>query len=352
MRITMLMPNLPPIVCGIADHSLLLGEALNGLGSTVDYLALRRDENASGELNTHLWDGSVKGLMEVSRRLGTEVLWVQYSGYGFSRTGMPFGLARALGNVRKSEYAPMVIVCMHETHANLTRLGWRAPLIRQLQIAAARRVVRTGDIVFATVEVNLNRCIDEYGVPSDAISLLPIASNIPVVPAREADRFTFRRRLGLSGDARIAAVFGLWATQVRTLELFSRELEISLRRGRIDHVIAIGGEADQPPKAPLKIGGNSLDGHLTVYGPAAGSEVARILRCCDIGLVSTPPDYLRKSGVAAAFAAANLELWMKNERSEMIVERNPAPFPSWEDLAGMANKKIISQMNKSEAASR
>ena len=258
MRVTMLMPNLPPIVCGIADHSLLLGEALNGLGSTVDYLALRRDENASGESNMHLWDGSVKGLTEMTRRLGTEVLWVQYSGYGFSGKGMPFGLARALGVVRKSDYAPIVIVCMHETHANLTRLGWRAPLIRQLQIAAARRVVRTGDIVFATVDVNLKRCIDEYGVSQNSISLLPIASNIPVVPAQESDRVTFRRRLGLSDDARIAAIFGLWATQVRTLELFSGELDASLRRGRIDHVIAMVSRlCFRPIWTPLIRGGAS-----------------------------------------------------------------------------------------------
>jgi hypothetical protein len=106
----------------------------------------------------------------MTRRLGTDVLWIQYSGYGFSRKGMPFGLARALGEVQKSEYAPIVIVCMHETHANLTRLGWRAHLIRQLQIAATRRVARTGDIVFATVEVNLNRCIDEYGVSRNSLS--------------------------------------------------------------------------------------------------------------------------------------------------------------------------------------
>lgn len=265
---------------------------------------------------------------------------------------MPFALAHALGEVRKSKYAPIVIVCMHETHANLTRLGWRAPLIRQLQIAAARRVVRTGDIIFATVEVNLNRCIEEYGVPCSAISLLPIASNIPVVPAQESDRVTFRRRLGLPEDARIAVTFGLWATQARTLELFSGELNASLRRGQIDHVIAIGGEAEQPAKIPLKVGGNNLNGHLTVYGPAAASEVARILSCCDIGLVSTPPDYLRKSGVAAAFVAANLELWMKNERTAVVVERNPAPFPTWEDLASTANEKILSHMNKNEATSR
>lgn len=265
---------------------------------------------------------------------------------------MPFRLARALGEVQKTEKSLVVIICMHETHANLARLGWRAPLIRRLQIEAARRVVRTGDIVFATVDVNLNRCIYEYGVSRSVVSLLPIASNLPVVPTQESDRVRFRRRLGLSTDARIAAIFGLWATQARTLELFGAELAASLDQRSIDHVIAIGGETDQSPDNPLKLRGNNLNGHLTVYGPATGSEIAKILRCCDIGLVSTPPDYLRKSGVVAAFVAANLELWMKNERSEVIVEKYPEPFPTWEALAGMANEKIMAHMNRNEAVSR
>ncbi|GMQ81799.1 MAG: hypothetical protein BMS9Abin05_1235 [Rhodothermia bacterium] len=325
----------------------MLGEALKGLGAKIDYLALRRHEDGPDGPGLHLWDGSAKGLRQAIRRLGTEVLWIQYSGYGFSRKGIPFGLARALEEVRKRPAAPTIVVCVHETHANRTRLGWRAPLIQRLQIVASRRVVRAADIVFATVDVNLNRCIDEYEVTRTSISLLPIASNIPNVQVRESERVAFRGQLGLPANARIAVMFGLWATQLRTLELFRDELISSLRDGRIDHVLAIGGEAKQPPKNLLKVGGKHLRGHLTVYGPASGPEIAKILRCCDIGLVPTPRDYLRKSGVAAAFVTADLELWMKNARSEFSVVKNLAPFPQWAELAGMASERIISYIKNS-----
>ena len=352
MRITMVMPNLPPMVCGIADHSIMLGEALKGLGSKIDYLALRCHEDGPDRSGMHLWDGSAKGLRQVIRRLGTEVLWIQYSGYGFSRKGIPLRLARALEEIRKRPAAPTIVVCMHETHANRARLGWPAPLIQRLQIVASRRVVRAADIVFATVDVNLNRCVDEYEVSRTSISLLPIASNIPNAQVQESDRVAFRRQLNLSDNARIAAIFGLWATQLRTLELFGDELISSLRHGRIDHVLAIGGEAKQPPMNLLKVGGEHLNGHLTVYGPAPGPEIAKILRCCDIGLVPTPRDYLRKSGVAAAFVAADLELWVKNARAELSVDRNPAPFPQWRELAGMANERIMSYIKSSGNAGR
>ena len=347
MRITMLMPNLPPIVCGIADHSKMLGEALEALGSTVNYLALHRHKSESSRSSMCLWDGRATSLIKAIRRLGTEILWVQYSGYGFSRKGIPFRLARALEEVQECADAPTVVVCMHETHASWEGLGWRTPMIQPLQIAASRRVARTADIVFATVDVNLNRCVDEYGVFPNSISLLPIASNIPNVQVRESDRVTFREQLGLPGNACIAVIFGLWATQLRTLELFKDELISSLRSGRIDHVVAIGGEEEQPPKNPLKVGGRDLNGHLTVYGPAPGTKIAKILRCCDIGLVLTPRDYLGKSGVAAAFVAADLELWMKNGCAEILVEENPATSPKWEELAVMAYETITSYRENS-----
>lgn len=348
MRVTVLMPNAPPLVCGVADHSLLMGSALARLGCEVDYLACRSDGSRMEHPDMHTWDGSAGGLAGAIRRAGTQVLWLQYSGYGYSRKGVPFRLARALGQLRKGRHAPRIAVCMHETHADLSRLGWHAALLQRLQIAAARRVARAGDVVFATVDVNLQRCVNEYGVAPERISLLPIATNIPRVTLDEGDRAAFRKRLGLAAGARIAAVFGLWATQSRALALFEDDLASALRGGRIDHVIAIGGETAAPPGGPLTSGAPSLNGQLTVLGPAPEQEVARILRCCDVGLVPTPLDYVRKSGVAAAFTTAELDIWMKNGRSELIIDREPEPFPEWADLAASAMERIGPERKRHE----
>lgn len=352
MRIAMLMPNPPSIVCGIADHSVLLGRALQKLGSEVDYLALNCHDNGTDDFDIHCWDGSAKGLSRLIRNLGTDVLWVQYSGYGYSRKGVPFRLARALGEVRARVGAPLLTICMHETHAELARLGWRGSLLERLQRSTSGRVARSGDIVFATVKVNLDRCVDDYGVSRSRISLLPVASNIPDVETMTTDRLDLRRKLNLPESARIAAIFGLWPTQSRTYELFKKELENAFRMRRIDHVLAIGGGGKRCPDDALSSGENSPNGHLTVLGPASAMEIAKTLRCCDVGLVSTPPDYLGKSGVAAAFAAANLELWMKNEQSEVVVEKHPAPVPKWDELAYLAKEKILNHLNGSKRISR
>jgi hypothetical protein len=340
MRITMLMPNLPPLVCGLADHGVNLGEAFRKLGAETSYLGLRGGADDGGGSDMYTWNGSTNDLIRMLRQLSTEVLWVQYSGYGFSKRGIPIGLARTIEVIRKSNSDLKIAVCMHETHASKAGLGWCASLIQPLQISVGRRIARVADVLFATVDVNLDRCVGEYGISPTAISLLPIASNIPTVRVRDSDRVALREQLNLHKNARIAVIFGLWATQLRTMKLFREHLESSLRIGQIDHVLAVGGDTGPCQKNALTEQGRALNGHFTVYGPASGPEIGRILRCCDVGLVPTPLAYLRKSGVAAAFSAAKLELWLKNERAEIMVKTNIEPFPTWDQVAGMAMESL------------
>ena len=341
MRVVMLMPNAPDAVCGISDHGRNLGDALRAYDFDIRYL-VARDGGAADA--AEIWDGKPGTLVGAVRDAGCDVLWVQYSGYGFSRMGMPFGLARGLERLRSMACVPSIVVCMHETHANLGGRGWRGRILERLQRRAAGRIARSADIVFVSVETNLRRCIDEYGVAEEALSLLPVASNIPDVRIGEVDRAELRKGLGLAENARIAAVFGLWSTQIRTLKLFADDLSDALREGRIDHVLAVGGESLAPPENPGEACGDRLNGSLTVHGPATAANVARMLACCDVGLVATPLSHLGKSGVAAAFAAAELELWLKNERSELVVASSPQPRPSWQTLARLARERISEHM--------
>ena len=336
MHITILMPNLPPAVCGIADHSLLLGKSLERLGASVDHLALHCEKTTPHGAETCVWDGTANGLQAAIRKHGTNVLWIQYSGYGFSRKGAPGSLARAIEHVVRCRSGTSIVVCMHETHASRASLGWRTPIIQPLQISVARRIVRAADIVFATVNANLERCIHEYGVSRHAIRLLPITSNLPDVHVTDAERERFRNRLGLEKETRIAAIFGLLSSQLRTITLFRADLASALRRGHIEHIVAVGGEAIPSTMSAVLREADHFNGRMSVLGPAPADDVARILRCCDIGLIPTPPDHLRKSGVVAAFVAAGLEIWMKDASGNTIVGMDMEAFPTWDQIATFA----------------
>lgn len=346
MQVTLLMPNLPPAVCGIADHSLLLGESLERLGAKVNHLAPHGGITIPQGAETCLWDGTANGLQAAIRRHGTDVLWIQYSGYGFSGKGIPSGLARAIEHVVRCCSGTSIVVCMHETHASKASLGWRAPIVQPLQISVARRIVRAADIVFATVSINLEQCIHEYGVSRDAIRLLPIAANLPDVHVTDAERKRFRNRLGLGKGARLAAIFGLCSSQVRSITLFRTELESALRRGQVEHIVVVGGEGTPSPMNAVRREANHFNGRMSVLGPAPADDIARVLRCCDIGLVPTPPEYLRKSGVAAAFVAAGLEIWMKDASGNTIVEVDMETFPSWDQIATLALEAMTSHIGE------
>ena len=351
MHITMLMPNLPPIVCGVADHGIMLGEALGRRGAEVSYLGLRGGTGSSAVSEMELWDGSTNGLEAALRELSSDFLWVQYSGYGFSRRGIPISLVRALEGMRKRRTDLRIVVCMHETHASSAGLKWRTPLIQPLQIFTGKRTAQAAHILFATVETNLVRCVREYGVPAQRVTLLPIASNIPGVAVAPDERLAFRKQLGLPENARIAVIFGTWATQERTLRLFREDLKRSLVNAQLDHVLAIGGDQNSSRKEALIALAKQFDKHLTVRGPASREDIGRTLGCCNVGLVPTPLDYLRKSGVVAAFSAAKLELWQKNEGAGVTFLRDVEPFPSWGQVADTAISRLLAYTNGRESVS-
>lgn len=341
MHITMLMPNLPPFVCGVADHGIMLGEALGRLGVNINYLGLRGGTGSSDASTMELWDGSTNSLESALRGMSSDFLWVQYSGYGFSRRGVPISLVQTLAGIRKRRPDLRIVVCMHETHASSAGLRWRTPFIQPLQIFAGKRTAQAAHILFATVEKNLLRCVREYGVPAKRVSLLPIASNIPGVAVDSGERVAFRKQLNLHDNARIAVIFGTWATQERTLRLFREDLKLSLENAQIDHVLAIGGDHACCRKEILGALGKQLGKHFTVRGPASREEIGRTLGCCNVGLVPTPLDYLRKSGVVAAFSAAKLELWQKDGGAGTAILRDVEPFPSWEQVANTAMNQLV-----------
>ena len=344
MRISVLTPKLPPAVCGIADHGFLLGEALERLGAEAQYLAPCHGTNACRGKDAGSWDGTADGLHSAIQQHEADVLWIQYSGYGYSKKGIPVALARAIEQVAKARSRPLIVACMHETHASRTGLGWRAPIIQPLQISVARRIVRAADLVFAAAAINVERCIHEYGAPREMVELLPIASNLPNIEISADERRQFRERLGLSAGSRVAVTFGLWSSQIRAITLFENELQSALQRGCIEHIVAIGGETTPSRMDAVSDSAKVFNGRMSVLGPASAVDVARVLGCCDIGLVPTPRDYLRKSGAAAAFAAADLQIWMKDAGGKTVVETDIEAFPTWDQIAATAFESMNSRL--------
>lgn len=315
------------------------------LGCVVSLIGLRGNVAAAQKAGwsgpVALWDGSMRGLLRVVDDERPDWLWVQFSGYGYSKLGSPWRLAVAIRLAKKRRPSLRLAVCVQETYCKPSQLGLKGILLSPWQKVINGTVVRCGDLVFPTIPVRMETCVNEFGAKPNSVKLLPIASNILRLQATRREREGWRAELGFSSSHNIAVIFGVWASQLRALEEFESILESKFERGEIDHVVAIGGDTvRRPPWAKDLLKHEPWKSRLTILGHQPAERIAQVIASADIGLVPTPWLYWEKSGAARAFQQAGLSLWFIENGDLRQLPPNQDPVPTWDDLA----EKAISEL--------
>jgi hypothetical protein len=339
MHITFLTPNLPPMVCGLADHARLLGTALARRGYEVSIVARRGDACAQNGARwigpTAIWNGTPRGLVRLLGQVRPDWLWVQLSGYGYSRFGAPWKLSRALKAVRRRYRESRLAVCVHETYCQPGQLGRKGFLLSPWQRFTVGQILKLGDLVLPTIPRYLDQCLHEYRLPPARLQLLPVAATIAAARLEGEQRNRLRRELGLTPSDRVAVTFGRWNSQRMALEQFGPVVHRAITEGSLSSVVAVGGETSTPPawvgeflsKPPWA-------GRLRVLGNQVPERVAEIIAVADVGLVPTPWPVWEKSTAARAFEQAGLTLWILDNESNGYRIRPPNETPpSWDSLA-------------------
>ncbi len=307
IKVTFLAPRFPPRVCGVGDHTQRMAETMLGQGVRVGFIHQdRQTEFDLPEGEVDFWDGGKKSLRECVDRQNPDWLWVQVSGYGYSRWGAPYLLGKALRGLRHSVGKVRLAIYLHETHCRPHQLGIKGPLLSPWQRYTVGTVARLGDVVFASIARYREQAIAEYGIPAERAFLLPVGTNIPIEPATPQQRQTGRKRLGWEDGEVVAAAFGSFGTQLMALRTFEDLLTRGLGRG-LDRIICLGGDSLQPPGAFSEWRRKfARPASFEVLGYRPTKEVAEILACCDVGLCATPRSDLGKSTAFKAFGAAGL----------------------------------------------
>jgi Glycosyl transferase 4-like domain len=309
MRITFLAPRLPPAVCGVADHTRLLAQALCREGVEVSFVC--REERQSGGPPLpgpwDLWDGGVPSLKHRMEKQRPDWLWVQLSGYGYSRWGAPYLLARSLSMMRRALPALRLAMYAHELYCEPHQLGWKGPILSPWQRHTIGQVLRQSDVVFTSTPQYRERIFNAFGLAHDHVHLLPLGSNIPVCLQSDEQREGVRAELGWSQDERIAVVFGSAAFQERTLDRFAELVRQGFRQDALHRVVAVGGKPGGIPDTLLKAAKRlQSDGPVEVLGHQLDWRIGQILSACDFGLLAYPRHLLRKSTIYVAYAFAGL----------------------------------------------
>jgi hypothetical protein len=343
MRVAFLTPNLPPIVCGLADQSALMGQALSRAGWDVVLIGLHGDPERAGiEGNIHSmlkWDGSVGTLARVVGAAAPDWLWVQLSGYGYSRWGAPWILNLALSRVRRQYPRLRLAVYLHEGHCTPGQLGLKGPLLSPWQRWTVGRIVRLSDLVVATTPYWHSRCVADYRADPERVKLLPIGSSVPPLRLTAAERERVRAALSIGTAERVAVTFGKWQSQRGALECLGGPLRAAIAAGTIDRIVALGGEQPTTPSwCGEMVRHTPWSGRLQFMGPLPAKRVAEVLAAADIGLVSTPWDVWRKSSAARAMEQAQLTLWISDGGLGCREIPPPHDAPRWESIAASASR--------------
>ncbi len=180
-RISFLAPRFPPRVCGVGDHTWWMAETLRGMGATVGFI--HGDDQHEFVLPpgpVDFWDGTPQSLIRCVNRQQPDWLWVQLSGYGYSRWGAPYRLGVALKHLKRNRADIRLVIYLHETHCRRNQLGIKGPVLSPWQRFTVGRVARMGDLVFCTIPRYREQAIADYGVCPQRVSVVPVGTNIPV----------------------------------------------------------------------------------------------------------------------------------------------------------------------------
>jgi glycosyltransferase involved in cell wall biosynthesis len=309
MRISFLTPRLPPQVCGLADHTQHLALALSREGVEVGFIHRQAGQSTfdlpAGPVD--YWDDSARSLEACVRRQAPDWLWVQLSGYGYSRWGAPYRLAQGLKALAKNLPQLRRAVFLHEPHCDARQLGLKGLFLSPWQKHTVGQVVRSADVVFTSNELWRRRILTYYHPQADRLVLLRLGAHVPCVRLTPTERIRWRQELGWNEADVVAVTFGSVSMQRTALERLAPLLAEGLSCGALDRIVCVGGDLETAREALAPW--QSAVGHgeaFQVLGYRPAAEVGAILASCDFAFLGTPRPLLEKSTAFVAAAEAGL----------------------------------------------
>ncbi len=294
LKVTAIVPKLPPAVDGLGDYGLSLARQLQqSLNCRTNFIvgdpAWSGAEAIEGFLIRQVRRRSPQSLLELlpPEAEAPATLLLHYVGYGYAKRGCPFWLITALERWRQAGPRRRLVTMFHEVYARAPLWHWNSqfwtsPLQRHLAI----RLSRLSDRCLTSKQDYAARVSHLSGGKHPAIPVLPVFSNLgePQNLAPLSDR---RRRL---------VVFGSAGRRDRVYRQSQLALERTCQELVITEILDIGPPLEK--KVPT-INGLEIQG----LGIQTAAESSRLLAAAIVGFFNYPIDYLAKSGIFAAYCA-------------------------------------------------
>jgi hypothetical protein len=300
--IIQIVPNLPPVICGVGDYAALVGAesaqvrpSLHSAFVACGWRAEVQPEETVGLRNiTGACDGAelwraIEALVD-ERRCDADApaLVVQYSGYGYDPSGAPAWLADALERRPRRFAAAKIVTMFHELYASgpiWRRAFWWST--RQRHVTT--RLARISDELMTNRLASARWLERASGRPAASVAHLPVVSNVGEPATIEP--WARREPVAVAfGAARFKRPFFQGRGARQTVEL-CRKLEI-------ETIFSIGPHAAWDEAAFRRAGVRVIE-----MGYLSASDVSTKMSAARVALVDYFPGYYAKSSVLAAAAA-------------------------------------------------
>jgi hypothetical protein len=328
------------LCAAINDRHLERDAGENGLVRGSGFVRLSRKKN---------WSGRMEFLRKEAAEFRPDWVSLQFVPYGFDQKGLPFLLPGRLCSIRGGFHWH---VMFHELWYGEAKVG---SLKESLVYFSQRSIIRLLLAKLQPLQVHTHIGLFKErlrGLGANPV-LLPLFGNIPVVesPPEPWGEVCPALRIGAKRTLK-CGVFGSVAPGSLPGPLLSMIDEVARQRGAgavFIHFGETGGsrgrEAWENAMRNLPEGAEAV-----VLGPQPAGRISAILQHLDLGIATTPPSALGKSGTFAAMREHGLPVIACAPDFFPVSENAPGSFPptrqGLSDALGMPRVKEANALGK------
>lgn len=298
-----IVPRLPPAVCGLADYTrkLLWEMKLEPKPHILVMTGADATRAAHPELDIEQIPADGSRLVARLVELRAERVLVEYVGQGFQSRGCPLWLLGALRRWRLATPGARLVVMFQELW--FEPAWWRPDwLLQKLHRRALRRLVPVLDQTFLST-AGYGRWLADVAAPEN-LAVLPNATNIPPVASpAEARR-----------DAGAWILFGRQGSRLAALGEIAPWLEKlhTARRLRTLQLVGSRESGEMNAREDALIASLLPPGAFEMLGPQSPERLSRIFLAAEFGIFTQSPASYTKSTIFMAYASHGVHIVSPN----------------------------------------
>ncbi len=306
MKITTIVPRLPPAIDGLGDYGFILAKRLwQDFALESEFIVgdpLWTGEKMLEDFPVHKVEiRSSNSLLKLLPKAIPErnIVLLHYVGYGYAKRGCPVWLVDGLERWRKESPNSFLVTIFHEVYAYgpiWNSQFWTSPLQRNI----AKRLIVLSNQYLTSNRLFAQRISQLVGEKhQQLLPVNPVFSNVgePHHPSQLCNR---KRQL---------VVFGGVGWRSKVYDQSRAFLEQTCVQLKIEEILDIG--------APLNLAISSISGiPIKFLGKRSPQEISEYLSNAMVGFFYYPNQFLAKSGVFAAYCAHRLLPVCVSERAE------------------------------------